>query len=97
MSPSSAPVAKRQRQSRPPRKSRERNWPSKQASTKPSRRPVIRYAVIATATWLAATTVYYFAFQHDIVTRLPDEHAELQLTYEDRIADLRSRLDRIMS
>jgi len=46
---------------------------------------------------LVATVVYYFAFQRDLVTRLMDEQTELQLTYEDRIAELRSRLDRVMS
>ena len=97
MSPSSAPVANRQRQSRPPRKSRERKRLPKQASTAPSRRPTVRYVLIATATWLIAAGAYYFVFQHDIVSRLMDEQTELQLTYEDRIADLRSRLDRVMS
>src|SRR5262249_17788606 len=37
------------------------------------------------------------AFQRDMVTRLMDEQTELQLSYEDRIAELRSRLDRVMS
>lgn len=97
MSAPSAPVTERQRSSRQPRKSRERSRSSKRATPAPARRPFFRYGLIGAGVWLVATVVYYFAFQRDMVTRLMDEQTELQLTYEDRIAELRSRLDRIMS
>jgi murein DD-endopeptidase MepM/ murein hydrolase activator NlpD len=97
MSAPSAPVTERKRSSCQPRKSRERKRSSKRATPAPARRTVFRYGLIGAGAWLVATVVYYFAFQRDMVTRLMDEQTELQLTYEDRIAELRSRLDRIMS
>jgi murein DD-endopeptidase MepM/ murein hydrolase activator NlpD len=97
MSAPSAPVTERKRSSCQPRKSRERKRSSKRATPAPARRPFFRYGLIGAGAWLVATVVYYFAFQRDMVTRLMDEQTELQLTYEDRIAELRSRLDRIMS
>jgi len=97
MSAPSAPVTERQRSSRQPRKSRERSRSSKRVTPASARRPFFRYGLIGAAVWLVATVVYYFAFQRDMVTRLMDEQTELQLTYEDRIAELRSRLDRVMS
>jgi murein DD-endopeptidase MepM/ murein hydrolase activator NlpD len=97
MSAPSAPVTERKRSSCQPRKSRERKRSSKRATPASARRPFFRYGLIGAGAWLVATVVYYFAFQRDMVTRLMDEQTELQLTYEDRIAELRSRLDRIMS
>ena len=97
MSAPSAPVTERKRSSCQPRKSRERKRSSKRATPAPARRPFFRYGLIGAGAWLVATVVYYCAFQRDMVTRLMDEQTELQLTYEDRIAELRSRLDRIMS
>jgi murein DD-endopeptidase MepM/ murein hydrolase activator NlpD len=93
----STPVTERQRSPSQPRKSRQRSGSSKRATPAPARRPFFRYGLIGAAVWLVATVVYYFAFQRDLVTRLMDEQTELQLTYEDRIAELRSRLDRVMS
>lgn len=97
MSAPSTPVTERKRSPRQPRKSRDRKWSSKRATPAPARRRFFRYGLIGAGAWLVATVVYYFAFQRDMVTRLMDEQTELQLTYEDRIAELRSRLDRIMS
>ena len=97
MSASSTPVTERQRSSRQQRKSRERSRSSKRATTTPARRPLLRHVLIAAAIWLVTTAAYYFTFQRDIVTRLMDDQTELQLNYEDRIAELRSRLDRVMS
>src|SRR5262245_19724566 len=97
MSAPSAPVTERQRSSRQPRKSHERSRASKRATPVPARRPFFRYGLIGAVVWLVATVVYYFAFQRDMVTRLMDEQTELQLSYEDRIAELRSRLDRVLS
>ena len=97
MSAPSTPVTERQRSPRQPRKSRQRSGSSKRATPAPARRPFFRYGLIGATVWLVATVVYYFAFQRDLVTRLMDEQTELRLTYEDRIAELRSRLDRVMS
>jgi murein DD-endopeptidase MepM/ murein hydrolase activator NlpD len=97
MSAPSTPVTERQRSFRQPRKSRERSRSSKRANPTPARRPLLRHVLIAGAIWLVTTVAYYFTFQRDIVTRLMDDQTELQLTYEDRIAELRSRLDRVMS
>ena len=54
-----------------------------------------RYALVVTAVWLV-TTGSYFAFDNDVVTRLIGEQTKLQTTYEDRIAELRAQIDRIM-
>ena len=97
MSAPSASVTERQRSSRQPRKSRERSRSSKRATPESARRPFFKYGLIGAAAWLVATVVYYFAFQRDMVTRLMDEQTEMQLSYEDRIAELRGRLDRVMS
>jgi murein DD-endopeptidase MepM/ murein hydrolase activator NlpD len=57
----------------------------------------LRYALVVTAVWLIAGSAY-FAFRDDGgLSRLIDEQAALQLTYEDRIAELRAQVDRIMS
>jgi murein DD-endopeptidase MepM/ murein hydrolase activator NlpD len=58
--------------------------------------PAIRYALVVTAVWLVATGTY-FAFRDDVLTRLIGEQTELQGVYEDRIAELRTQVDRIMS
>ncbi|MGI8526690.1 MAG: M23 family metallopeptidase [Pseudolabrys sp.] len=39
----------------------------------------------------------YFAFKDDVLTRLIGRQAQMQFAYEDRIADLRSQIDRITS
>jgi hypothetical protein len=46
------------------------------------------------AAW-SITTATYFAFSEDVLTRLLPAQAELQFGYEDRIAELRTRIDRI--
>jgi murein DD-endopeptidase MepM/ murein hydrolase activator NlpD len=46
--------------------------------------------------WLIATGTY-FAFRDDVLTRLISVQKELQSVYEDRIAQLRAQVDRIMS
>ncbi|MDR3467286.1 MAG: M23 family metallopeptidase [Xanthobacteraceae bacterium] len=52
--------------------------------------------VIAMGTWSAATATY-FAFRDDVLTRLIARQAHMQYAYEDRIAELRARLDRTTS
>jgi len=46
--------------------------------------------------WSAATATY-FAFRDDVLTRLIARQAEMQYAYEDRIAELRARVDRTAS
>jgi len=46
--------------------------------------------------WTLATGSY-FAFKDDVLTRLIARHAEQQVAYEDRIAELRAQIDRIAS
>lgn len=61
-----------------------------------ARMPAIRYALVVTAAWLIATGTY-FAFRDDVLTRLISVQTELQSVFEDRIAQLRAQVDRIMS
>src|SRR3954451_15004888 len=59
--------------------------------------PVVFWIVVGTVTvlglWSAATATY-FAFRDDVLTRLIARQAEMQYAYEDRIAELRARVDR---
>jgi murein DD-endopeptidase MepM/ murein hydrolase activator NlpD len=95
MSPSSPPVAARRRLARARRRSRARTVPPKRATARP-RMLAIRYALVVTAVWLIAGGTY-MAFRDDGRGRLIEEQTALQLTYEDRIAELRAQVDRIMS
>ena len=62
--------------------------------------PVVFWIVIGTITvlgvWSAATATY-FAFRDDVLTRLIARQAEMQYAYEDRIAELRAKVDRTTS
>jgi murein DD-endopeptidase MepM/ murein hydrolase activator NlpD len=62
--------------------------------------PVVFWIVVGTVTlmglWSAATATY-FAFRDDVLTRLIARQAEMQYAYEDRIAELRARVDRAAS
>jgi len=62
--------------------------------------PVVFWIVVGTVTvlgmWSAATATY-FAFRDDVLTRLIARQAEMQYAYEDRIAELRSKVDRTTS
>src|ERR1700729_1533377 len=62
--------------------------------------PVVFWIVIGTVTalgvWSAATATY-FAFRDDVLTRLIARQAEMQYAYEDRIAELRAKVDRATS
>ncbi len=62
--------------------------------------PVLFWIAIGTITalgaWSAATATY-FAFRDDVLTRLIARQAEMQYAYEDRIADLRAKVDRTTS
>ena len=62
--------------------------------------PVVFWIVVGTVTllglWTAATATY-FAFRDDVLTRLIARQAEMQYAYEDRIAELRAKVDRATS
>src|ERR1700733_7082078 len=62
--------------------------------------PVVFWIVVGTVTvlgmWSAATATY-FAFRDDVLTRLVARQAEMQYAYEDRIAELRAKVDRTTS
>src|SRR4051794_31287344 len=59
--------------------------------------PVVFWIGVGTVTLLgmwSAATATYFAFRDDVLTRLIARQAEMQYAYEDRIAELRARVDR---
>src|SRR5579872_1054919 len=62
--------------------------------------PVVFWIVVGTVTalgvWSAATATY-FAFRDDVLTRLLARQAEMQYAYEDRLAELRAKVDRATS
>jgi murein DD-endopeptidase MepM/ murein hydrolase activator NlpD len=51
-------------------------------------------SLVIMAVWTVATATY-FAFREDVLTRLIGRQAEMQFAYEDRVAELRSQIDRI--
>ena len=53
-------------------------------------------SIVVMGAWSAATATY-FAFRDDVLTRLVARQAEMQYAYEDRIAELRARVDRTTS
>src|SRR6202035_4073444 len=62
--------------------------------------PVAFWIVAGTVTLLgmwSAATATYFAFRDDVLTRLIARQAEMQYAYEDRIAELRAKVDRTTS
>ncbi len=62
--------------------------------------PVVFWIAVGTVTLLgawSAATATYFAFRDDVLTRLIARQANMQYAYEDRIAELRSRVDRTAS
>src|SRR5205085_11494241 len=62
--------------------------------------PVVFWIGVGTVTLLgmwSAATATYFAFRDDVLTRLIARQAEMQYAYEDRIAELRARIDRTTS
>jgi murein DD-endopeptidase MepM/ murein hydrolase activator NlpD len=62
--------------------------------------PVAFWIVVGTVIMLgmwSAATATYFAFRDDVLTRLIARQAEMQYAYEDRIAELRAKVDRTTS
>ncbi|WP_213775482.1 M23 family metallopeptidase [Bradyrhizobium sp. dw_78] len=62
--------------------------------------PVVFWIVVGTVVMLgawSAATATYFTFRDDVLTRLISRQAEMQYAYEDRIAELRAKIDRTTS
>src|SRR6476660_9499112 len=62
--------------------------------------PIAFWVVVGTLVVMAVwsiTTASYFAFREDVLTRLIARQAEMQFGYEDRIADMRTQVDRLSS
>ncbi len=62
--------------------------------------PVAFWTCVGTLVIMAAwsiVTATYFAFHDDFLTRLIARQAEMQYAYEDRIAELRTQVDRLAS
>jgi murein DD-endopeptidase MepM/ murein hydrolase activator NlpD len=62
--------------------------------------PVVFWIAVGTVVLLgmwSAATATYFAFRDDVLTRLIARQAEMQYAYEDRISDLRAKVDRTTS
>src|SRR6476659_529600 len=60
--------------------------------------PIAFWVVVGTLVIMAMwsiTTATYFAFREDVLTRLIARQADIQFAYEDRIAALLARIDRI--
>ena len=53
-------------------------------------------SLMVMAVWSIGTGSY-FAFHEDVLTRLIGRQADMQIAYEDRIAELRAQVDRITS
>ena len=97
MSPSVSRRRRSGRQRRPPRRrDRRPQRPAISAvimSAISPRMPAIRFALVVAVAWSIPTGTY-FAFRDDVLM-LPA--TEMQITYEDHIADLRTQVDRIIS
>src|SRR5215218_3124789 len=62
--------------------------------------PVVFWIVVGTVVLLgmwSAATATYFAFRDDVLTRLIARQSDMQYAYEDRIAELRAKIDRTTS
>jgi murein DD-endopeptidase MepM/ murein hydrolase activator NlpD len=62
--------------------------------------PVLFWIAVGTVVLLgcwSAATATYFTFRDDVLTRLIARQAEMQYAYEDRIAELRAKVDRTTS
>src|SRR6516165_7260935 len=62
--------------------------------------PIAFWVVVGTLVIMAVwsiSTATYFAFREDVLTRLIARQTEMRFAYEDRIAELRARVDRFSS
>ena len=80
-----------------PRGAAPTRWAGSHDARRVRLRPIAFWLVIGTLVMMAAwsiTTATYFAFREDVLTGLIARQAEMQLAYEDRIAELRAQIDR---
>jgi murein DD-endopeptidase MepM/ murein hydrolase activator NlpD len=80
-----------------PRDAAPTRWAGSHDARRVRLRPIAFWLVIGTLVIMAAwsiTTATYFAFREDVLTGLIARQAEMQLAYEDRIAELRAQIDR---
>jgi murein DD-endopeptidase MepM/ murein hydrolase activator NlpD len=62
--------------------------------------PVAFWTVVGTLVIMAGwsvVTATYFAFQDDVLARMAARQTEMQYAYEDRLAEMRARIDRVTS
>lgn len=85
-------VLARKRPVRGSRPSRGRNRPQQR-----SRMPATRFALLVTAACGSIATGAYFAVRDGVLDRLIGRQTEMQITYENQIADLQAQLDRVAS
>src|SRR5690242_11196040 len=60
--------------------------------------PIAFWVVVGTLVIMAVwsiITATYFAFREDVLTQIVSREAEMQFSYEDRIAELRAQIDRL--
>jgi hypothetical protein len=91
--PVSAPAATRAKES-------QRGYTIAHAGRQVRFGPVVFWIAVGTVSLLgiwSAATATYFAFRDDVLTRLIARQADMQYSYEDRIAELRARIDRTTS
>lgn len=69
---------------------------SRQVRVRPVAFWIIVGSLVIMAGW-SAVTATYFAFRDDVLTRLLTRQASMQYAYEDRIAELRTQVDRLAS
>ena len=62
--------------------------------------PVAFWTVVGTLVIMAGwsiVTATYFAFHDEVITRLIARQADLQVAYEDRLAEMRAQVDRVIT
>ena len=100
MSPSSSPVPSRRRPYPPTRPPRRRSRPPERLAISTvvmtairSRGSAIKCALVVSA---MCSVAIYFPFSDDVLARLSGRQAAMQVRYEDHVAELRTRVDRIV-
>src|SRR5262252_6335934 len=85
---------------KPPRKAMPADYTLGHAGRQLRIGPIAFWTIVGTlvimASW-SVVTATYFAFRDDVLTRLIARQADMQYAYEDRIAELRARVDRTAS
>src|SRR5258706_6206031 len=86
-----------------PQSARAPRWPTQSRRTDAPRQvrlgPIAFWIVTGTLVILAGWTIItatYFAFREDVLAKLVVPQAEMQIGYEDCIAQLRAPIDRVL-